>query len=175
MLEAARLTPGRPTAGADQRPERSIQSGRRQQPGPLRRQQPLVRRRRVEVAVEVAQVELEQAGRVRAVDHRDDAAFARHPHQRPHRLDHAGGEEHVRDGKYPRPRRHRCRPRVDQFVLARGMEWRREVSERTPCRVATNSQQQRPPTCSCVVEEDFVARLQSSPRATTFIPRSCSE
>src|SRR5262249_56295171 len=44
--------------------------------GALRRAQPLVTVARVEVRVELPQVQRQMAGHVRAVDHADDAAFA---------------------------------------------------------------------------------------------------
>src|SRR5690606_28412635 len=76
-----------------------------EQPRALRREEPLVRGGGVEVRIDATQAEQHEAGRVGAVDHRDDATLPALAHQLFDGHDRAVGEQNVRDREHAGARR----------------------------------------------------------------------
>ena len=131
-----------------------------EEPGADRREQPLVQRRAVVVALEIAQLEREMRERVRAVDDRLNGAAARHPRDLAHGKQLTREVRHVAQVNDARLRRDRLLESRSQLrqVLRRHRE--RDLRQRDP--VAPHALLPRVEHAAVILvrRDHLVARLQ---------------
>ena len=159
-----------PARGDDARPDlRDPVGADVEEPHLLRPAEPLVRAPGEGVAAEVAQIDVQRAPALRAVDVHVNPAAVGHLAQLAHREPQAAHVGNVRQGQHPGAGRQRALEHADQFVHARGRGRRRHPRHRQSVAGRPHLPGDVVGRVVLIPHHDFVAVSQGNPRVDDVV------